>query len=171
MAKWSFLLVALSLGLALAITPETQRIYRDPRTLIVFAGAALPMLPFLLWLANLDPDLISRRAVPRGNGLSAALSLEGALVFVTGIPLVFLPWIAFVLFFAWRFPKIPSPPARPQAVAIRLAVLTAITTLAIMAALLLFAMATGSALFGITPRGAGAVLECEDRAAGRRPHA
>jgi len=140
-----------SLGLALAITPETRRIYRDPRTLIVFAGAALPMLPFLLWLANLDPDLISRRAVPPGSGLSAALSLEGALVFITGIPLVFLPWIAFVLFFAWRFPKAPpSPPALPQAVAIRLAGLTAITMLAVMAALLLFAMATGSALFGIT---------------------
>ena len=109
------------------------------------------ILPFLLWLANLDPDLISRRAVPSGSGLSAALSLQGALVFITGIPLVFLPWIAFVLFFAWRFPKTPpSPPALPQAVAIRLASLTAMTMLAVMAALLLFAMATGSALFGIT---------------------
>ena len=34
--------------------------------------------------------------------------------------------------------------------AIRLAALTGLTTLAIMAAFLLFAMATGSALFGIT---------------------
>ena len=105
MAKWSFLLVVLSLGVALAITPATRRIYRDPRMLLVLVGAALPMLPFLLWLANLDPDLISRRAAPPGSGLSAALSLQGALVFITGIPLVFLPWIAFVLFFAWRFPK------------------------------------------------------------------
>ena len=152
MAKWSFLLVALSLGLALAITPETQRIYRDPRTLIVFAGAALPMLPFLLWLANLDPDLISRRAVPRGNGLSAALSLEGALVFVTGIPLVFLPWIAFVLFFAWRFPEdtVAAGEASGSGDQAR-GPHGAEVTLAIMAALLLFAMATGSALFGITP--------------------
>jgi hypothetical protein len=41
-----------------------------------------------------------RSAVPPGGGLSAARSLEGALVFITGIPLAFLPWIAFVLFFA-----------------------------------------------------------------------
>ena len=58
---------------------------------------------FVLWLANIDPDLISRRAVPPGSGLSAARSLGGALVFITGTPLVFLPWIAFVLLFAWRF--------------------------------------------------------------------
>ena len=52
MAKWSFLLVVLSLGVALALTPETRRIYRDPRTLLVLIGAALPILPFLLWLAT-----------------------------------------------------------------------------------------------------------------------
>ena len=150
MAKWSFLLVVISLGVALAITPETRRIYRDPHMLLVLAGATLPILPFLVWLASIDPDLISRRAVPPGSGLSAARSLQGALVFITGIPLVFLPWIAFVLFFAWRFPKTPSPPALPQAVAIRLAGLTATTMLSVMAALLLFATATGSALFGIT---------------------
>jgi 4-amino-4-deoxy-L-arabinose transferase-like glycosyltransferase len=151
MAKWSFLLVVLSLGLALAITAETRRIYRDPRTLLVLIGAALPILPFVVWLASIDPDLIGRRAVPPGSGLSAARSLRGALVFITGIPLVFLPWVAFLLFFAWRFPKAsPSQPALPQAVAIRLAGLPAITMLAVMAALLLFAMATGSALFGIT---------------------
>jgi hypothetical protein len=114
-------------------------------------GAALPTLPFLLWLANIDPDLIGRRAVPAGSDLSAARSLQGALVFITGIPLVFLPWIAFVLFFAWRFPKVPpSSPALPEVVAIRLAGLTAIVTLAVMAALLLIAIATGGALFGIT---------------------
>jgi hypothetical protein len=117
----------------------------------VLIGAALPTLPFLLWLANIDPDLIGRRAVPAGSDLSAARSLQGALVFITGIPLVFLPWIAFVLFFAWRFPKAPpSSPALSQAVAIRLAGLTAIVTLAVMAALLLIAIATGGALFGIT---------------------
>jgi hypothetical protein len=94
-----------------------------------------------------------RSAVPPGGGLSAARSPEGALVFITGIPLAFLPWIAFVLFFAWRFPKAPpSQPALPQAVAIRLSLsgLTAITTLAVMAVFLLLATATGSALFGIT---------------------
>ena len=95
----------LSLGLALAVTPETRRIYRDPRTLLVLAGAALPILAVRLWLATIDPDLVGRRTMPPGSGLSAERSLQGALVFLTGIPLVFLPWIAFVLFFAWRFPK------------------------------------------------------------------
>jgi 4-amino-4-deoxy-L-arabinose transferase-like glycosyltransferase len=150
MAKWSFLLVVLSLGLALAVTPETRRIYRDPQTLIVLVGAALPILPFLFWLDSVDPGLVGSRAVPAGSALSAARSLEGALVFLTGIPLVFLPWIAFVLLFAWRFPKAPSSPEPSLAVAIRLASLTAITTLGLMAALLLFALATGGALFGIT---------------------
>jgi 4-amino-4-deoxy-L-arabinose transferase-like glycosyltransferase len=56
MAKWSFLLVLLSLGVALAVTPETRRIFREPRTLLVLAGAALPILPFGLWLATIDPD-------------------------------------------------------------------------------------------------------------------
>ncbi len=144
MAKWSFLLVVLSLGLALVVTPETRRIYRDPRTPLVLIGAALPILPFLLWLATIDPDLIGRRAVPPGSGLSAERSLQGAVVFLTGIPLVFLPWIAFVLFFAWRFPKAPlSSAALTQAMAIRVASLTAIATLALMAALLLFAIASG----------------------------
>jgi hypothetical protein len=151
LAKWSFLLVVLSLGVALAVTPEMRASYREPRTLLVLAGAALPILPFALWLATVDPDLVGRRTVPPGSGLSAERSLHGALVFITGIPLVFLPWIAFVLFFAWRFQKTPpSPPALSQAVAIRLASLTAVATLALMAALLLVAFATGGALFGIS---------------------
>ena len=151
MAKWSFLLVLLSLGVALAVTPETRRIFREPRTLLVLAGAALPILPFGLWLATIDPDLVGRRTMPPGRALSLDQALQGLAAFLTGIPLVFLPWIAFVLFFAWRFPKTPSPPAMlSQAVAIRLASLTAIVTLALMAALLLFAFATGGALFGIS---------------------
>ena len=150
MAKWSFLLVVLSLGLALAVPPETRRIYCEPRTLLVLAGAALPILPFALWLATINPDLVGRRTVPPGSGLSAERSLHGALVFITGIPLVFLPWIAFVLLFAWRFSKTPpSPPAPSHVVAIRLAYLTAIATL-VLAALLLFAFASGGALFGIS---------------------
>ncbi|MGB6195222.1 MAG: glycosyltransferase family 39 protein [Methyloceanibacter sp.] len=40
MAKWSFLLVLLSLAAALAITPETRRMYREPRTLLVLAGSS-----------------------------------------------------------------------------------------------------------------------------------
>lgn len=151
MAKWSCLLVVVGLGVALAVTDETRRIYRDPRTLLVLVSAALPMLPFLLWLDSVNPGLVGSRAVPSGSDLSAERSLQGALVFLTGIPLVFLPWIAFVLFFAWRFPRMPpSTQDLSQGVAIRLASLTAMTILALIAALLLVAMATGAALFGIT---------------------
>lgn len=151
MAKWSFLLVVLSLGVALAVTPETRRIYREPRTLLALAGAALPILPFALWLATIDPALIGRRTVPSGRELSLDQAVQGIAAFLTGIPLVFLPWIAFVLFFAWRFPKTPpSPPTLSHAVAIRLASLTAIATLALMAALLLVAFTTSGALFGIS---------------------
>jgi 4-amino-4-deoxy-L-arabinose transferase-like glycosyltransferase len=151
MAKWSFLLVLLSLAAALAITPETRRMYREPRTLLVLAGAALPILPFGLWLATIDPDLVGRRTMPPGRALSLDQALQGLAAFLTGIPLVFLPWIALVLFFAWRFPKRPpSPPVLSHAVAIRLASLTAIVTLALMAALLLSAFATGGALFGVS---------------------
>src|SRR6476620_10614679 len=137
------LLVLLSLAPAPAITPETRRMYREPRTLLVLAGAALPILPFGLWFATIDPDLVGRRTMPPGRALSLDQALQGLAAFLTGIPLVFLPWIAFMLFFAWRFPRTPSPPAMlSQAVAIRLASLTAIVTLALMAALLLFAFAT-----------------------------
>ena len=151
MAKWGFLLVLLSLGVAIAVTRETRALYREPRTLLVLAGATLPILPFALWIAAIDPDIIGRRTVPSGRDLSLDQALQGVAAFVTGIPLVFLPWIAFVLFFAWRFPKRPpTPPALSHAVAIRLASLTALVTLALMAALLLSAFATGGALFGIS---------------------
>jgi hypothetical protein len=150
MAKWSFVLVVLSLGVALAVTPETRRLYRDPRTLLVLAGAILPTLPFLWWLAATDPDLLARRAVPPGSSLLLHHWLQGAVVFLTGIPLVFLPWIAFVVLFSWRFPNAaPSPPAFAETPAIRLAGLTAIVTLALMAGLLLVAGATGAAPFGV----------------------
>jgi hypothetical protein len=108
MAKWSFLLVLLSLGMALAVTPETRRIFREPRTLLVLAGAVLPILPFATWLATIDPDLVGRRTMPPGRALSLDQALQGLAAFITGIPLVFLPWIAFVLFFAWRFRPVPG---------------------------------------------------------------
>jgi 4-amino-4-deoxy-L-arabinose transferase-like glycosyltransferase len=74
MAKWSFLLVVLSLGVALAVTRETRRIYCEPRTLLVLAGAALPILPFALWLATIDPDLVGRRrAAVTGSPESSSL--------------------------------------------------------------------------------------------------
>ena len=76
MAKWSFLLVLLSLAAALAITPETRRMYREPRTLLVLAGAALPILPFGLWFATIDSDLVGRRTMPPGRALSLDQALQ-----------------------------------------------------------------------------------------------
>src|SRR6476620_2520988 len=105
MAKWSFLLVLLSLGVALAVTPETRGIFRERRTLLVLAGAALPILPFGLWLATIDPDPCRpphdapwARAIAR-SGASGRRRLSH------GHPARVFPWIAFVLFLDWRFPK------------------------------------------------------------------
>jgi hypothetical protein len=78
MAKWSFLLVLLSLGVALAVTRETRALYREPPTLPVLAGAALPILPFALWLAAIDPDLVGRRIVPSGRDLSIDRALRAS---------------------------------------------------------------------------------------------
>ena len=117
--------MVLGLGVALAAMPNTRGIYRDPRTLLVLAGAALPILPFAWWLAHIDAELIGRSAIPSAGPLSTARPLQGVVIFLTGIPLVFLPWIAFVIFFAWRFPKTPPASADlPQATAIRLTSLT-----------------------------------------------
>jgi hypothetical protein len=60
--------------------------------------------------------------LPQGRELSVAQTLDGAVAFLTGIPLVFLPWIVFVMFIAWRFPK-PQPelPTLSNTVAMRLA--------------------------------------------------
>src|SRR6476659_4452924 len=147
MAKWSFLLVLLSLGVALAVTPETRGIFRERRTLLVLAGAALPILPFAAWVATIDPDLVGRRTIPSGRALSLDQALEGVAAFVTGVPLVFLPWIAFVLFFAWRFPKTPpGSPTLPQAAAISLASLTAIMTVTLMAAVFIASLASAASV-------------------------
>ena len=151
MAKWSFLLVLVSFALALALTKETRTIYRSTGTLAVFLGAALPILPFAVWLAYLDRGLIGGRALPQGREFSATQMLDGAVAFLTGIPLVFLPWIAFVIFFAWRFPR-PQPELSTlsKSVAIRLAGLTAINIVALIAAIVLLSAACGLSPFGIT---------------------
>jgi 4-amino-4-deoxy-L-arabinose transferase-like glycosyltransferase len=150
MAKWSFLLVVLSLGLGLAVVPATRRIYTDPRILLVPFGACLPMLPFALWLAHFDFGLVSARSVPQGQGVPLERALQGGLAFIAGIPLVFLPWILIVLAFAMRFPRQPSPPALSEAVAIRLALLTAALVLGLMALIFIGVTLFGVAPFGIT---------------------
>jgi hypothetical protein len=151
MAKWSFLLVLLSLGVALAVTPETRRIFREPRTLLVLAGAALPILPFGLWLATIDPDPCRpphdapwARAIARSGASGRRRLSHGHPARVSPVDrLRAVPRLA--------VPEVASPLAMlSQAVAIRLASLTAIVTLALMAALLLLGFATRGALFGIS---------------------
>lgn len=148
MAKWTFLLVLLSLGAALALMPATRRIYTDPRSLLVLIGASLPVLPYALWLAKIDPELVAARFVPSGH-IPLERTLQGAFVFITGIPLVFLPWILFVLAFAKRFQRQNSE-AGSQPDAIRLALLTAAIGVVLMAAIFIAVMLGGVALFGIT---------------------
>lgn len=150
MAKWSFLLVVVSLGLSLALTPATRRLYADPRSLLAAAAAAVPALPFALWLAGLDPGLIAARSVPPGQSVPLDRALEGVVVFAAGVPLVLLPWIIIVLGLAWRWPRARSEPTLPKAAATRVALLTSALTLVLMALILLGVTLKGVALFGIT---------------------
>jgi len=151
MAKWSFVLVVLSLSVAFAVTRQTRAIYGVPLTLLVLVGAVLPILPFALWIGHFDPSLIASGFLPPRVELSLEQKLDGAIAFVTSIPLVLLPWIVFVVFFAWRCPQTPSKSlALSQAVAIRLASITALIFLAVMAVVLMANTASGSSLFGIT---------------------
>ena len=91
MAKWSFLLLVFSLGMALAVVPSTRRIYADPRSLLVPAAAALPVLPYLVWLAQHDTGLIAGRSVLPKAAMTPKRVLEGTASFLTGLVLVFLP--------------------------------------------------------------------------------
>ena len=149
-AKWSFVLILLSLGAALALTPKARRLYADPRTLLVPLAAALPVLPFVLWLLDMHVGVLAGRMVPDGQTVPMARALQGMLVFVVGIPIVFLPWIAFVLFYAWRNPRGPETPPMSEQDTIRIALLAAGIGVALMAATLIAATLAGTALFGIT---------------------
>ena len=149
MTKWSFLLVLLSLGTALALIPATRRIFTDPRSLLIPVAAVLPVLPFAFWLAHVDPELLAARSVPTGQSIPYERALHGAWIFLTGIPLVLLPWIVFVLAFAKRFQRQRVEPVS-EAAAIRVAVLTAGIGIALMAAMFVAVTLGGVALFGIT---------------------
>jgi hypothetical protein len=150
MSKWTFLLVLLSLGIALAFTPATGRVHTDTRSLLVPIAAAIPILPFALWLTHFDFDLLTSRSVPPGPGVPPERALEGAVVFITGIPLVLMPWILIVLAFAMRFPRRHPPQAVSQEGVVRLAFTTAALTLALMAVILIATTMSGLAPFGIT---------------------
>jgi 4-amino-4-deoxy-L-arabinose transferase-like glycosyltransferase len=149
MAKWSFLLLVFGLGVALATVPSTRRIYADPRSLLVLVGAALPVLPYALWLAHLDPGLIAGRSIAPKAPVSLERVLEGGTAFVTGMGLVLLPWILVVAVLLRRCPG-RSAAQVETATATRLAFTTTAVILALMTASFVAVMLRGMAPFGIT---------------------
>ena len=147
LSKWTFLLVLFCLGLAFAIVPATRRIYRDPRVLIVPLVAVIPLIPFIAWLFDFTPELLLARSLPSARGLPFEQTRQGAFVFFTGIPLVFLPWIVVVA--AGALPLRIQSPKPPSEDAVRLAALTA-SLLIIFMALIFFSLTlSGVALFGV----------------------
>jgi Dolichyl-phosphate-mannose-protein mannosyltransferase len=149
MAKWSFLLLVLSLGVALAVVPSTRRIYAEPRSLLVLAAAALPVLPYDLWLAHHDTGLIAGRSVLPKAALTSKRIVDGATSFLTGLVLVFLPWILVVALLLRRCGRISSPEVRTE-IATRLAVITALVMAALMAASFGAVTLRGMAPFGVS---------------------
>ena len=67
---------------------------------------------FLLWLAALDPDVVTSRVAIVQPGSALEQTLEGAMDFISLLPLVFLPWILVVLGLAYRSRR---PPVEEQA--------------------------------------------------------
>ncbi len=150
MAKWSFLLVVGSLGVALCLEPGTRRAFASPRALLILVGAVLPVIPFALWAAAMEPELVSARvAVMQPEGATTR-ALIGVRDFLLGLPLVFLPWLVIVLPLAFRFRR-ESATARTEAsAATRIALIAAALSAGTMALILGVAI-----LFGVRPFGIG----------------
>ena len=148
MAKWSFVLIVIGLGVALALVPSTRRIYTDRRSLLVPVAAALPLIPYAVWLAHLDANLIAARSVAPRAALTSERIVAGAAAFVIGLVLVFLPWIVVVAAFARRCPAPATAPAGTE-VATRLALITALAMVALMVASFIAVALLGMAPFGV----------------------
>ena len=75
--------------------PDTRRIYTDPR-IASRADRRVPprCFPSLLWLAHVDFGSRDAPLGASGRGVPLERALQGAMAFITGIPLVLLPWIA-----------------------------------------------------------------------------
>jgi 4-amino-4-deoxy-L-arabinose transferase-like glycosyltransferase len=151
MAKWSFLLVVASLGIAFCLEPGTRRAFASPRALLILAGAVLPILPFALWAAAIEPELISTRvAVMQPEGATTR-ALIGVKDFLTGLPLVFLPWLVIVLPLAFRFRREGERAGTEARTATQIALIAAALSAGTMALILGAAI-----LFGVRPFGIGA---------------
>ena len=129
MAKWSFALVLVSFCIALALDASGRRTFTDRRSLLIPAAAAVPMIPFVLWLTRLDPMVIWLHST-RGGDLHGMLRSEAHLLI--SIPLLFLPWLLVVLFLAWRFRRGGTPWEKPRSES-WLALATAAIAIAMMA--------------------------------------
>lgn len=149
MAKWSFPLVLASLGVALCLESGTRRAFAHPRALLVLVGAVLPVIPFALWAAAMEPGLVSARvAIVQPDGATTR-ALIGVRDFLLGLPLVFLPWLAIVLPLAFRFRR-QSATARTEAsAATRIALIAAALSAGAMALILVVAILFGARPFGI----------------------
>jgi hypothetical protein len=124
MAKWSFLVVVASLGIAFALTPSARSQFFRPQALAILAGAALPVIPFAVWFAAMEPAIVHQRVALMQPEGAAARTLVGARKFVIGIFLVLLPWLLVVLPLAFRFRREGEERAS-AADATRIALLTA----------------------------------------------
>ena len=148
LSKWTFALVVACFALALARLPTTRRLYRDPRSLLIPVSATLPVLPFIAWLFSFKTDLLLARSLPTMRGVPLAQTLEGAIVFLTGIPLIFLPWILIVLALGLRFRE-TKPSKLSHGDAIKLAVTTSVLLITMMALIFSVLTLSGIALFGV----------------------
>lgn len=150
MAKWSFLLVVASLGVAFALDRKRRGLFADPRSFAILVGAALPDIPFVLWFAATEPGLVgSRVAIVQPSG-AAARTLAGARDFLIVLPLAFLPWILIVLPLAYRFRREQPVRTGDQDAATRLALVTAAISGGAMALALGAVTLAGMRPFGIS---------------------
>jgi 4-amino-4-deoxy-L-arabinose transferase-like glycosyltransferase len=151
MAKWSFLLVVASLAVALVLNRRTRGIFTDPRSLAILVGAGLPIVPFALWLAAIEPGLVSAHVATVQPTGAVTRTLAGAKDFIILLPLAFLPWILVVLAFAYRCRReAPQHTVEQAAEATRLALVTAAISDGVMVLILGAVTLGGARLFGIS---------------------
>jgi hypothetical protein len=93
--------------------------------------------------------LIAGRSVSPKAAMTPKRVMDGAASFLTGLVLVFLPWVLVVAAFARRCRTV-SPPEDHAATATRLAFITAGTMLALMAASFVAVTLRGMAPFGVS---------------------
>ena len=125
LGKWSFVFVALGIGLALAFDPKARRVFNDPRSLLILAGAVLIFLPTSLWLIGINPNLIrsNLNVIEPGSGFSKTLRILGQ--FITILSIVFLPWLLVVVVLAFRFRREVQPIGGFEAARIRITLIAA----------------------------------------------